>query len=189
MSSSSQIRRRIDLLLLAKAWVSAHGDFSTNAGAVAPIAIPLRVHEIASQSYQSPVLALQVQRDRRNIESLLNPWIFLIVPVIAVICLSSRRTEEHSCTENQGKSHGGSHNFAFLTWRHLIFLSSALCGCGKPFWGTQNDLEGVLPRILCLDSARVKSTFCYMHESLDTIRALRATFAHLREPTSGKYHD
>src|SRR6266851_2744205 len=38
-----------------------------------------------SQSHQSPVLPLQVQRDRRNVESLLNPRIFLIVPVVAVI--------------------------------------------------------------------------------------------------------
>jgi len=87
---------RIDLLLLAKVWVSAHGEFSSRPGAVAAIAICLRVDDIASQSHQRPVLSFQIQMHRRDLESLLDPRIFVIVPVVAVIRLSARRTEQHS---------------------------------------------------------------------------------------------
>jgi hypothetical protein len=72
ISAAAQVGSRINLRRLAKVWISTRSEFGFRASAVATIAVALRVDNVAAQSYQCPVLSIQLQRDRGDGETLLN---------------------------------------------------------------------------------------------------------------------
>src|SRR5260370_25541424 len=94
------------------------GTDCPRAGVVASVAVAWPVDEIAAQSHQCRILSLQVQRDRRNLESLLNPRIGIATSVIGP---STRRIEQHSGHRNSGKGNSHSYNFESLSSCHFDF--------------------------------------------------------------------
>src|SRR6266702_3401752 len=106
---ATQIRRRIDLRrLLAKVWVSTREEFGRGVFGVAAIAVSLCIYNITAQSHQGQVLSVQVQRDRRNLESLLNPRIGVVASVLVP---SARRIEHYSGHGVSVKRHAASQAF------------------------------------------------------------------------------
>src|SRR5690348_11263957 len=68
-----------------KIGISGRRVFDAGIERVASIAIGLRVDEVASEPYESPVLSFQIQRDRRNCETLLNFRVF----IVTLICMDT----------------------------------------------------------------------------------------------------
>jgi hypothetical protein len=64
--------------------------------------------------------------DRRNVESLLNPRVFVVVTVIAVLGSTARSTDQHSSKHERTKSYGHTQKAKSVSWSHFIFLSSSL---------------------------------------------------------------
>lgn len=111
---STQVGLGIDLLRLAKEWVSTPDELRSRAGIVAIIAAT-KVHQVASQSHQSAILIVQVQMNWRNFKALSNPGIRIIpfpifvsssLPLYAGIvlifsipmhCTWKRRRVKHAC--------------------------------------------------------------------------------------------
>src|SRR5579859_2058117 len=68
----AQVRIRIDLGRLVKIGISTRGEFGGGACAMAPIAVGLRVDDVAAESYQFPVFSGQIQVHGRYLKADFN---------------------------------------------------------------------------------------------------------------------
>jgi hypothetical protein len=107
ISASTQIGRRVDLLLPAK-WrgkkvgVSFGDDILGGwAGAVTTIAASYRVNPIASQTYEIPILVLQVKVNRGDGQAAMNPCLFTFVTISTFMGSDEPRTAHHSGGNNR----------------------------------------------------------------------------------------
>ena len=74
---------------------------TTWAGAVTTIAVGHRVDPIASQTYETPILALQVKVNRRDSQAAMNPCLFTLVTTLVVMGSDEPRTANHSYGNNR----------------------------------------------------------------------------------------
>jgi len=106
-SAATQVRRRIDYRRLAKVWIIPRQELvDRRAGAMALIAGDGCVDNIAAESDESAVFALEVEMDRCDIESPLNPGVVAVVIVI-VGGFDAWGSVQHGREEDGGEGCGG----------------------------------------------------------------------------------
>jgi hypothetical protein len=107
ISAATQVRRRIDYRRLAKVWIIPWQELiDRRAGAMALIAGDGCVDDIAAKSDESAVLAFEVEMDRCDIESPLNPGVVAVVIVI-VGSFDAWGSVQQGCEEDGGEGCGG----------------------------------------------------------------------------------
>src|ERR1700674_1375709 len=80
-SAAPQVSGLIDdrWLVTLEVGVPALGEFSSGTGRMAGIAMVKHVHQVAAKSYQRPILARQVQRNRCDLEADANFGLLAVV--------------------------------------------------------------------------------------------------------------
>jgi hypothetical protein len=128
VGASSQVDCRIDLCQLAKVWVFACNEGikakRRRAAAVATIAVSYRIDQVAAKPHQIPVLAGQIQVDRRYFETFIDERRLVIVR--GVLRLHAWRTTEYSQEKNRPQCYDGpDRQFGNPLRLHLRFSPSS----------------------------------------------------------------
>lgn len=90
----TQVRRRIDGLGLTEEWVAAVQVFGLRARRVASVAANHGVDDVAAQTNERPILVLQIQRHRRDLET--NPNLRFV----AIVVSRPQRANAHGPDKN-----------------------------------------------------------------------------------------
>jgi hypothetical protein len=107
ISAATQIRRRIDHRRLAKVWIIPWQELiDRRAGAMTLIAGDGCVDDIAAESDESAVFAHEVEMDRCDIKSPLNPGV-VAVGIIIVGGFDAWGSVQHGREEDGGEGCGG----------------------------------------------------------------------------------
>src|SRR5580765_7497136 len=125
--ASRQVVRRVHSYLSAEGrrkqiWISVRCICNSGIEGVTPIAIPLCVDDITTQSNQRPILSLEIQWHGSNRKALFNLGfiiIVLILLVVVILCAYLRGSDKHrSQAEQDQDSNQQEQSRSF----HVIYL-------------------------------------------------------------------
>src|SRR5215469_14274561 len=107
ISASSEVVRCIRCCLSAEGrrkqiWISRGRELGCGTKGVTPVAIPLRVDNVTTQSNQRWILSNKIQRHRGYRKALLNLQSIFVSLVVIILCTHLRGADKHHSRQCDG---------------------------------------------------------------------------------------